>query len=132
MNEENENQPAPLETESASPEQRHHRPRRRFPTRRIAVAIALGGVIPTNRRILGQRTPITPAPTWRSRRSISPPRELPGKLLKAGAKTPSRFKANRSLVKALSKSPAKDSAFCAIRNGISCRRHRTFLSRRKL
>ena len=34
MNEENENQPAPLETESAMPEQRHHRPRRRFPRRR--------------------------------------------------------------------------------------------------
>src|SRR6266581_8209251 len=34
MNEENENQPTPLETESASPEQRHHRPRRRFPRRR--------------------------------------------------------------------------------------------------
>src|SRR5215475_973995 len=44
MNEENENQsatgrtrggePAPLETESALPEQRHHRPRRRFPRRR--------------------------------------------------------------------------------------------------
>jgi len=34
MNEENENQPAPLETQSASPEQRHHRPRRRFPRRR--------------------------------------------------------------------------------------------------
>src|ERR1041385_7667315 len=44
MNEENENQsatgrtsgaePAPLETESAAPEQRHHRPRRRFPRRR--------------------------------------------------------------------------------------------------
>src|SRR5262245_58553961 len=33
MNEENENQP-PVETESASPEQRHHRPRRRFPRRR--------------------------------------------------------------------------------------------------
>src|SRR5437867_9813584 len=34
MNEENENQPAPLETESAGPEQRHPRPRRRFPRRR--------------------------------------------------------------------------------------------------
>jgi transcription termination factor Rho len=34
MNEENENQPAPLETESALPEQRQHRPRRRFPRRR--------------------------------------------------------------------------------------------------
>src|SRR5262249_8239183 len=34
MNEENENQPAPLETESSAPEQRHHRPRRRFPRRR--------------------------------------------------------------------------------------------------
>ena len=34
MNEENENQPAPLETQSASPEQRHPRPRRRFPRRR--------------------------------------------------------------------------------------------------
>ena len=34
MNEKNESQPAPLETESASPEQRHHRPRRRFPRRR--------------------------------------------------------------------------------------------------
>src|SRR5512143_1064339 len=44
MNEENENQsatgrtrdgePAPVETESALPEQRHHRPRRRFPRRR--------------------------------------------------------------------------------------------------
>src|ERR1051325_6439374 len=34
MNEENENQPAPLETESAAPEQRHQRPRRRFPRRR--------------------------------------------------------------------------------------------------
>src|SRR5262245_4213628 len=34
MNEQNENQPAPLETESTSPEQRHHRPRRRFPRRR--------------------------------------------------------------------------------------------------
>src|SRR6266566_1958907 len=34
MNEENENQPAPLETESASAEQRHPRPRRRFPRRR--------------------------------------------------------------------------------------------------
>src|SRR5438094_9242618 len=34
MNEENENQPAPLETQSALPEQRHHRPRRRFPRRR--------------------------------------------------------------------------------------------------
>src|SRR5206468_10533073 len=34
MNEENENQPAPLETESALPEQRHHRPRRRYPRRR--------------------------------------------------------------------------------------------------
>src|SRR5512133_2796633 len=34
MNEENENQPAPLETQSASTEQRHHRPRRRFPRRR--------------------------------------------------------------------------------------------------
>jgi transcription termination factor Rho len=34
MNEENENQPAPLETESASTEQRQHRPRRRYPRRR--------------------------------------------------------------------------------------------------
>src|SRR5438128_5063167 len=34
MNEKNENQPAPLETESALPEQRHHRPRRRYPRRR--------------------------------------------------------------------------------------------------
>ena len=34
MNEENENQPAPLETEFASAEQRHPRPRRRFPRRR--------------------------------------------------------------------------------------------------
>ena len=34
MNEQNENQPAPLETESASQEQRQHRPRRRFPRRR--------------------------------------------------------------------------------------------------
>src|SRR4029078_1171243 len=34
MNEENENQPAPLETQSAAPEQRHPRPRRRFPRRR--------------------------------------------------------------------------------------------------
>ena len=34
MNEENENQPAPLETEPASTEQRHHRPRRRYPRRR--------------------------------------------------------------------------------------------------
>jgi transcription termination factor Rho len=34
MNEENENQPVPLETESATPEQRQHRPRRRFPRRR--------------------------------------------------------------------------------------------------
>src|SRR5690242_519906 len=44
MNEENENQSAtertrgsdsaPLETEAAGPEQRHHRPRRRFPRRR--------------------------------------------------------------------------------------------------
>ena len=34
MNEENENQPAPLETESASPEQRQYRPRRRYPRRR--------------------------------------------------------------------------------------------------
>src|SRR5207244_10682359 len=34
MNEENENQPAPLETGSALPEQRHHRPRRRYPRRR--------------------------------------------------------------------------------------------------
>src|SRR5207237_6976638 len=32
MNEENETQPVP--TESASPEQRHHRPRRRFPRKR--------------------------------------------------------------------------------------------------
>src|SRR5207249_1341785 len=32
MNEENENQPVP--TESALPEQRHHRPRRRFPRKR--------------------------------------------------------------------------------------------------
>src|SRR4030095_1400425 len=34
MNEENETQPAPLETQSASPEPRHPRPRRRFPRRR--------------------------------------------------------------------------------------------------
>ncbi|HTG17019.1 MAG TPA: hypothetical protein VK747_17350, partial [Blastocatellia bacterium] len=34
MNEENENQPAPLETEPASTEQRHQRPRRRYPRRR--------------------------------------------------------------------------------------------------
>ena len=34
MNEENENQPVPLPTESAMPEQRQHRPRRRFPRRR--------------------------------------------------------------------------------------------------
>src|SRR3954454_5311674 len=34
MNEENENQPAPPATESASPDQRHSRPRRRFPRRR--------------------------------------------------------------------------------------------------
>src|SRR5260370_35276664 len=34
MNEENENQPAPLETGSALPEQRQHRPRRRFSRRR--------------------------------------------------------------------------------------------------
>src|SRR5262249_56910042 len=31
---EDEKQPGPLETESALPEQRHHRPRRRFPRRR--------------------------------------------------------------------------------------------------
>src|SRR5437660_2099541 len=34
MNKENENQPAPLETGSAMPEQRQHRPRRRFPRKR--------------------------------------------------------------------------------------------------
>src|SRR5260370_28025308 len=34
MNQENENQPVPLETESATPEQRQQRPRRRFPRRR--------------------------------------------------------------------------------------------------
>src|SRR5207237_9558673 len=34
MNEEKENQPVPLETGSAMPEQRQHRPRRRFPRRR--------------------------------------------------------------------------------------------------
>src|SRR5881227_3466769 len=34
MNEDNENQPAPLEAESASTEQRQHRPRRRYPRRR--------------------------------------------------------------------------------------------------
>src|SRR5215467_6212280 len=34
MNEENEKPPAPLETGSALPEERHHRPRRRFPRRR--------------------------------------------------------------------------------------------------
>src|SRR6202166_53817 len=36
MNEENENQPRPLETEAAAaaPEQRHHRPRRHYPRRR--------------------------------------------------------------------------------------------------
>src|SRR6266436_9888823 len=34
MNEENKNQPVPLETESATPEQRQHRSRRRFPRRR--------------------------------------------------------------------------------------------------
>jgi len=34
MNEQNENQPVPLETESAAPEQRQHRSRRRFPRRR--------------------------------------------------------------------------------------------------
>src|ERR1043166_9415476 len=34
MNEENENKPVPLQAESAVPEQRQHRPRRRFPRRR--------------------------------------------------------------------------------------------------
>src|SRR6266436_5868239 len=34
MNEENDNQPPPLETASAAPEQRQHRPRRRYPRRR--------------------------------------------------------------------------------------------------
>src|SRR6202162_3294267 len=34
MNEENENQPRPLETEAAAPEQRHQRPRRHYPRRR--------------------------------------------------------------------------------------------------
>jgi len=34
MNEENENQPSPPETASAAPEQRQHRPRRRYPRRR--------------------------------------------------------------------------------------------------
>src|SRR5256886_9751895 len=34
MNKKNKNQPVPLETESAVPEQRQHRPRRRFPRRR--------------------------------------------------------------------------------------------------
>src|SRR6266536_2464038 len=34
MNEENEDQPVPLETESTKPEQRQHRSRRRFPRRR--------------------------------------------------------------------------------------------------
>src|SRR5438552_17754668 len=34
MNQENENQPRPPETEAAAPEQRHHRPRRHYPRRR--------------------------------------------------------------------------------------------------
>src|SRR5439155_6948760 len=34
MNQENENQPVPLDTESGLPEQRHHHPRRRYPRRR--------------------------------------------------------------------------------------------------
>ena len=34
MNQENENQPRPLETEAAAPEQRHQRPRRHYPRRR--------------------------------------------------------------------------------------------------
>src|SRR5437667_426447 len=34
MNEEHETQPVPIETESALPKQRHHRPRRSYPRRR--------------------------------------------------------------------------------------------------
>ena len=125
MNEENENQPAPLETESASPEQRHHRPRRRFPRRRYRgdrFRRDNSEESPNS----SSATPITLAEMSRSRLSISPPagREA----ARALAKPASRFRPNRNSAKGSLKFQAKALDFCAIRNAISCRRRRISLS----
>ena len=141
MNEENENQsatgrtrggePAPLETQSASPEQRHPRPRRRFPRRRYR-----GDRF---RRDNSEESPNSSSANADNAGADvavetldQPASGGAEKPLRAVAKPANRFRANRNLVRASLKSPAKGSGFCAIRNAILSRRRRISLSPPKL
>ena len=129
MNEENENQPAPLETQSASPEQRHPRPRRRFPRRRYR-----GDRFRPDNSEKSPNSSSTNADNAGADVAVET-LDQPGlaeKPLRALAKPANRFKPNRNSVRASLKSPAKGSAFCAIQNAILSRRHRISLSRPKL
>ena len=130
MNEENENQPAPLETESASPEQRHPRPRRRFPRRRYRG----DRFRPDN----SEESPNSSSANADNAggdvavETLDQPGTAAEKPLRALAKPANRFRSNRNSARASLKSPAKGSAFCAIQNAILSRRHRTSLSPPKL
>ena len=130
MNEENENQPAPLETQSASPEQRHPRPRRRFPRRRYRS----DRFRPDNSEKSPNSSQLNAdnAGADVAVETLDQPVTEAEKPLRALAKPASRFRPNRNSVRASLKSPAKGSAFCAIRNAILSRRHRISLSPRKL
>src|SRR6266487_2085977 len=130
MNEENENQPAPLEAESASTEQRLHRPRRRYPRRRYRDRSNRFGSDNFNdsSNDAPNSSPATPTllpGAWVLKRWIDPPQAD----LKARVplKTASKFSGNRNLAKASLKFRAKVLDSCATRSATSCRHHRIFL-----
>src|SRR6478736_4569490 len=127
MNEENENQPAPLETQSASPEQRHPRPRRRFPRRRYRS----DRFRPDN----SEKSPnssSTNADNAGADVAVETLDQPVREVAEGVGETSEPVQTEPEFGEASLKSPAKGSAFCGIRNAISYRRRRTSLSPRKL
>src|SRR5881392_1389831 len=130
MNEENENQPAPLEAESASTEQRQHRPRRRYPRRRYRDRSNRFGSDNFNdsSNDAPNSSPATADPATGSVGVETLDRSASGgPKARVPLKTASKFSANRNLAKASLKFRAKVLDSCATRSATSCRHHRIFL-----
>ena len=128
MNEEIENQPAPLETESVSAEQRHHRPRRRYPRRRYRdrgdrFGRDNSGESPNSSAVIDPNSADAGVETLDRRSRAKVPKER--------SKTANRFRLSRNSAKVSSRFRARGSDSCAIQSAILCRHRRTFSSRRK-
>src|SRR5207247_11146754 len=124
MNEENETQPVP--TESASPEQRHHRPRRRFPRKRYRGRDDRFGRDNSAESPNSSSVNANPGSAVTDVETLDRPAAGAREEESLLSKVANKFRPNRNSAKVSLKSRARDSHFCATRSATTYKRRRIF------